>query len=129
MELTRIEKYLAAIKNGSGEIPDPILRIEYYLYALATGQREGIPEPITRTEKLFYEIATDTDLSNPADLIEKLLIAVIRSEEAAEQAAKSAEEVNAALQSIKDGSYSGEFLFASDEEAQDVINGIFGAKP
>ena len=38
-------------------LPKPLRKLEAYLYALATGETEGLPEPRTRIETYLKEIA------------------------------------------------------------------------
>ena len=77
--LSRIERFLYAAADGSASgLPDPLDKIEQYLYAIAAGVSTGLPEPLSKVERYLYAKAAGvtSDLPEPLDRIERYLYAI-----------------------------------------------------
>lgn len=71
--MTRVEKFLAVIAGAEMTPPDPITRKEKFLAGIA-GADIVLPDPVTREEKYLAAIAgMEVDLPAPVTRMEKLL--------------------------------------------------------
>lgn len=76
---SRLETYLHYLTAGEGEVPEPISRMDYYLYYLAKGgDKEQLPPPSSRADEYLYQLCMNGGIGggegNGSSGLEKITI-------------------------------------------------------